>query len=85
MLQPVHQSARQYVLGFTNNYLLRGVIQALTQSGFIPTSVSAPPMPAKDMVTGAGGRATLMLFTPVSRGASAFSTPPALVCTKHCV
>lgn len=49
MLQPVQQGARQYVLGFTNNYLLRGVIQALTQSGFIPASVSAPPVPAKDV------------------------------------
>ena len=42
MLQPVQPNARQYVLGFTNNYLLRGVIQALTEAGFVPTSVSAP-------------------------------------------
>ena len=48
MLQPVQLGARQYVLGFTNNYLLRGVIQALTAAGFIPASVSAPPMPASD-------------------------------------
>ncbi|HET9034221.1 MAG TPA: Fic family protein [Dokdonella sp.] len=48
MLQPVQPGARQYVLGFTNNYLLRGVIQALTASGFVPASVSAPPAPAKD-------------------------------------
>lgn len=49
MLQPVQPGARQYVLGFMNNYLLRGVIQALTVSGFIPASVSAPPGPAKDV------------------------------------
>lgn len=49
MLQPVQPGARQYVLGFMNNYLLRGVIQALTASGFIPASVSAPPAPAKDV------------------------------------
>lgn len=33
-------------VGFTHNYLLRGVIQALTAAGFIPASVSAPPVPA---------------------------------------
>lgn len=44
MLQPVQPNARQYVLGFTHNYLLRGVIQALTEAGFIPASVSAPPL-----------------------------------------
>jgi Fic family protein len=49
MLQPVQPSARQYVLGFMNNYLLRGVIQALTASGFVPASVSAPPVPAKNV------------------------------------
>ena len=46
MLQPVQPNARQYVLGFTHNYLLRGVIQALTAAGFIPASVSAPPVRA---------------------------------------
>ena len=46
MLQPVQTNARQYVLGFTHNYLLRGVIQALTAAGFIPASVSAPPVRA---------------------------------------
>jgi Fic family protein len=49
MLQPVQPGARQYVLGFMNNYLLRGVIQALTASGFVPASVSAPPVPAKNV------------------------------------
>jgi len=46
MLQPIQPGARQYVLGFTHNYLLRGVIQALTTAGFIPPSVSAPPVQA---------------------------------------
>ena len=36
MLQPVHAGARQYSICFTNNYLLRGVIKALTGQGFVP-------------------------------------------------
>ena len=43
LLQPVESGARQYVIGFANSYLLRGVIRALTDAGFIPASVSAPP------------------------------------------
>lgn len=35
MLQPISQGARQYTLGFDNNYLIRGVIHALSQEGFI--------------------------------------------------
>lgn len=46
MLQPVQPGARQYVLGFTHSYLLRGVMQALANAGFIPASVSAP-LPAR--------------------------------------
>lgn len=49
MLQPVQPGARQYVLGFTHNYLLRGVIHALTAAGFIPANVSAPPVPAQSV------------------------------------
>ena len=36
MLQPVQEGSRQYVICFANNYLLRGVIQALREQGFIP-------------------------------------------------
>lgn len=35
MLQPIQPNARQYTMGFTNNYLMRGVIHALSQEGFI--------------------------------------------------
>jgi Fic family protein len=36
MLQPVVPKARQYTVGFANSYLVRGVIAALTDEGFIP-------------------------------------------------
>lgn len=39
MLQPVREGARQYSICFTNNYLLRGVIQTLTNEGFIPETL----------------------------------------------
>lgn len=39
MLQPIHVGARQYAICFTNNYLLRGVIKALTDEGFVPDSL----------------------------------------------
>lgn len=39
MLQPIYPSARQYSICFTNNYLLRGVIKALTDEGFVPSSM----------------------------------------------
>jgi Fic family protein len=42
MLQPVKTGARQYVIGFSNNMLLRGVIHALTEQGFIPTALKSP-------------------------------------------
>lgn len=35
LLLPIHEGARQYCLGFTSNYLLRGVIGALRAEGFI--------------------------------------------------
>lgn len=39
MLQPVADGARQYTVGFSNNYLIRGVIWALTKEGFIPATL----------------------------------------------
>jgi len=35
MLEPISPGARQYTICFTSNYLLRGVIYALTKEGFI--------------------------------------------------
>nr|WP_240905609.1 Fic family protein [Thiorhodococcus mannitoliphagus] len=35
MLQPIQPNARQYTMGFTSNYLMRGVIHALSDAGFI--------------------------------------------------
>lgn len=43
MLKPVTEGARQYTIGFSSSYLIRGVIQALKEEGFIPAAVSAPP------------------------------------------
>lgn len=42
MLQPIHEGARQYTAGFANNYLIRGVIKALTDEGFIPDRLARP-------------------------------------------
>lgn len=42
MLQPVKPGARQYAIGFSNNTLLRGVIGALAEQGFIPPALSTP-------------------------------------------
>lgn len=39
MLVPIQPNARQYTLGSTHNYLMRGVIRALTAEGFIPKQV----------------------------------------------
>lgn len=39
MLQPVSEGARQYTFGFSNNYLMRGVIRALSSEGFIPAAL----------------------------------------------
>jgi len=41
MIRPVREGARSYTLNFSNNYLLRGVIHALEQKGFIPPLVRA--------------------------------------------
>ena len=40
MLQPITEGARQYTIGFSNNYLMRGVVHALTIEGFIPSALS---------------------------------------------
>ncbi len=39
MLQPISEGARQYTFGFSNNYLIRGVIMALSNEGFIPDTL----------------------------------------------
>lgn len=40
MLLPIKAGARQYVVGFQNSYLVRGVINALSEQGFIPASLN---------------------------------------------
>jgi len=40
MLQPITAGARQYTIGFSNNYLLRGVVLALSDEGFISSALS---------------------------------------------
>lgn len=40
MLVPIHDGARQYTVGFSNNNLIRGVIQALSAEGFIPEALN---------------------------------------------
>lgn len=42
MLAPIHEGARQYTVGFSNNYLIRGVIRALSNEGFIPETLNRP-------------------------------------------
>lgn len=42
MLQPIKPGARQYTMCFTNNYLLRGAINALSNEGFISASLLGP-------------------------------------------
>lgn len=43
MLQPIKPGARQYSIGFSHNMLLRGVVRALTDEGFVPAALAAPP------------------------------------------
>jgi Fic family protein len=43
MLQPIKPGARQYTIGFTHNLLLRGVVRALTDEGFVPAALVTPP------------------------------------------
>lgn len=40
MLEPIREGARQYTIGFSNNYLMRGIIRALSAEGFIPASLN---------------------------------------------
>lgn len=40
MLAPIYEGARQYTVGFSNNFLIRGVIQALSKEGFIPEALN---------------------------------------------
>ena len=42
MLLPISPGARQYTIGFSNNYLIRGVIKALREQGFIPKPLDNP-------------------------------------------
>lgn len=42
MLVPVSPGSRQYTIGFSNNYLIRGVIKALREQGFIPEPLDKP-------------------------------------------
>jgi hypothetical protein len=42
LLEPIHQGARQYTVGFANSFLMRGVIQALSDEGFIPDALIQP-------------------------------------------
>lgn len=42
MLQPLKPGSRQYTIAFANNYLIRGVIAALTAEGFIPATLDRP-------------------------------------------
>ncbi len=40
MLQPIKEGARQYTIGFSNSYLMRGVVRALSDEGFVPTALN---------------------------------------------
>ncbi|WP_268799095.1 Fic family protein [Pseudomonas huanghezhanensis] len=42
MLVPISEKSRQYTIGFSNNYLTRGVIKALRDEGFIPAPLENP-------------------------------------------
>ncbi|BBI60784.1 hypothetical protein HSBAA_20900 [Vreelandella sulfidaeris] len=42
MLRPIVEGARQYTIGFDNSFLVRGVIRALSDNGFIPSQVEMP-------------------------------------------
>jgi Fic family protein len=40
MVQPIQERARQYTIGFSNSYLIRGIVQALSNEGFIPSALN---------------------------------------------
>jgi Fic family protein len=42
MLAPIREGARQYTVGFANSFLIRGVIRALSNEGFIPDALNRP-------------------------------------------
>ena len=42
MLAPIREGARQYTVGFANNFLIRGVIKSLSDEGFIPDTLHKP-------------------------------------------
>lgn len=42
MLLPIKDGARQYTLGFSNSFLLRGIIRALSEKGFISPTLHRP-------------------------------------------
>jgi hypothetical protein len=42
MLARIRERARQYTVGFANNFLIRGVIRALSNEGFIPDTLNRP-------------------------------------------
>lgn len=48
MLQPIQPNSRQYTIRFDNNYLMRGVIHALSQEGFISAPLAGATPVAKD-------------------------------------
>ena len=45
MLQPIRPGARQYTIDFMGSMLLRGIIRALTDEGFIPSALLSAPRP----------------------------------------
>ncbi|MES2771185.1 MAG: Fic family protein [Pseudomonadota bacterium] len=40
MLQPIKAGARQYSIGFSHNYLMRGIVHALSNEGFISAELN---------------------------------------------
>jgi hypothetical protein len=42
MLRPIKEGARQYTVGFSNSYLIRGVVHALSNEGFVPAVLNRP-------------------------------------------
>ena len=40
MLQPIKEGARQYPIGFSNSYLMCGVVRALSNEGLIPAELN---------------------------------------------
>jgi Fic family protein len=53
MLAPTKAGARQYTIGFSNNTLLRGIIRALEDQGFIPAAMQSDRQAAAQAADGA--------------------------------